>query len=72
MEMNDNVIYSVPELPSEAQALSGHTTQQKASSAKPSLSFLVAIALGFLAAVLASLLLYQWIWGQAPAHRVPQ
>ncbi|XP_058511995.1 killer cell lectin-like receptor subfamily G member 1 [Ochotona princeps] len=62
--MTDNVIYSVLELPSGAQALSGHTTQQNASSARPSLSFLVAIALGFLAAVLASLLLYQWIWGQ--------
>uniref|UniRef100_G1TEI4 Killer cell lectin like receptor G1 n=1 Tax=Oryctolagus cuniculus TaxID=9986 RepID=G1TEI4_RABIT len=60
MEMADSVIYSILELSTGTQAQSGDRPQQKASS-RPSLSSLVAIALGLLAAVLASVLLYQWI-----------
>nr|XP_020037147.1 killer cell lectin-like receptor subfamily G member 1 [Castor canadensis] len=59
--MTDNDIYSVLELSTGTEAQNDFRAQQKASPSRPSLSCLVAISLGFLTAILMSLLLYQWI-----------
>ncbi|XP_058414823.1 killer cell lectin-like receptor subfamily G member 1 isoform X1 [Diceros bicornis minor] len=60
MEMTDNSIYSVLEFSTTPQAQNDSRPQQKASSRSP-LSCHVAVALGLLSAILASLLLSQWI-----------
>lgn len=60
MKMTDNVVYSVLEFSTAPQAQNDHRLQPKASS-RSSLSCYVAVALGLLGVILASLLLFQWI-----------
>ncbi|XP_006164933.2 killer cell lectin-like receptor subfamily G member 1 [Tupaia chinensis] len=70
MAMIDS-IYSMLEICPETQAQNDYRLQRKASSSRPSPSCLVAIALGLLAAVLTSLLIYQWILGQGSNYSTP-
>ncbi|CAI9166206.1 unnamed protein product [Rangifer tarandus platyrhynchus] len=59
--MTDNVTYSVIKSPAEPQAQKDDRRQQKASSSRSPRSYHVAIALGLLSIILASMLLLQWI-----------
>nr|XP_020760294.1 killer cell lectin-like receptor subfamily G member 1 isoform X2 [Odocoileus virginianus texanus] len=59
--MTDNVTYSVIKSPAEPQAQKDDRWQQKASSSRSPRSYHVAIALGLLSIILASMLLLQWI-----------
>ncbi|XP_068827616.1 killer cell lectin-like receptor subfamily G member 1 [Capricornis sumatraensis] len=59
--MTDNVTYSIIKSPAAPQALKDDRRQQKASSSRCPRSYHVAIALGLLSTILASMLLLQWI-----------
>ncbi|XP_040091043.1 killer cell lectin-like receptor subfamily G member 1 [Oryx dammah] len=65
MKMTDNVTYSIIKSPAAPQALKDDRRQQKPSSSRSPRSYHVAIALGLLSTILASMLLLQWIlyWG---------
>uniref|UniRef100_A0A4W2CC69 Killer cell lectin like receptor G1 n=1 Tax=Bos indicus x Bos taurus TaxID=30522 RepID=A0A4W2CC69_BOBOX len=59
--MTDNVTYSIIKSSAARQALKDDRQQQEASSSRSPRSYHVAIALGLLSTILASMLLLQWI-----------
>ncbi|XP_044796994.1 killer cell lectin-like receptor subfamily G member 1 isoform X8 [Bubalus bubalis] len=61
MKMTDNVTYSIIKSSAARQALKDDRWQQEASSSRSPRSYHVAIALGLLSTILASMLLLQWI-----------